>query len=82
MVVHVDLPQIQFQNKIATKKTKWQPKHKIDHNPFNFQARNYKFCMVAIIDLPQKNQNQNGCQNTKLTITHSIFQLNTPDFAW
>ena len=27
-------------------------------------------------------QKQNGCQITKLIITHSIFNLEAPDFAW
>ena len=42
-------------NKMAAKKTRWPPKHKIDHNSVNFQARSSRFCMVVYIDLPQKN---------------------------
>jgi hypothetical protein len=70
-------------------KTKWPPKHKIDHNSVNFQARSSKFCMVVYINIPQKifktkmaAKKQNGRQNTKLIITQSIFKLELRFFAW
>ena len=71
-------------------KTKWLPNPKTDHNTFNYQPRSIRFCMVVHIDLLQIthfgkqncHQKQNGHQITKLIITHSIFKLDAPDFAW
>ena len=68
-------------NKMTTKKTSLPPKHKIDHNSLNFQARSLTFCKKH-----SKNKmaakKQDGRQNTKLIVTHSIFKLGAPDFAW
>ena len=35
-------------------KTRWPPKHKIDHKSFSFQARSTNFCMEVHID-PKQN---------------------------
>ena len=71
-------------------KTKWPPNHKTDHNSLNFQARSSRFCVVLHTDLLKIThfEKQNGCQKqnghqiTKLKITHSIFKIEAPDFAW
>ena len=55
--------------KILTKiwKTKWPPNQKIEHN--------------SLISW-QNFEKQNGRQITKLSITHSFLELQSPDFAW
>ena len=53
MVVYIDLPQ-KNQNQDGRQKTKWQSKHKIDYNLFNFQPRSSRFCIVVYIDIPQE----------------------------
>ena len=66
----------------------------IAHNSVNFQARNSRFCMEVHLDPPHKIIKKNGRQKakwpprnkmaakTKLSITWSIFKLESPDFAW
>ena len=89
MVVDIDLTKTKIQNQDGHQKTKWPPKHKIDHNSVNFQANSSRLCMAVYKDLPQKNvktkmaaKKQNDRQNTKLFISHSIFKLGAPDLAW
>ena len=74
---------------MATKKTKWLPKHKIDHNSVNFQARSSRFCMV-VHNVPLQifiDKKQNGHQKTKwspktkLGISESILKLEAQHFA-
>jgi len=48
-------------------KTKWPPNHKIEHN--------------SLISW-QNFEKQNGRQITKLSITRSFLELQSPDFAW
>ena len=48
-------------------KTKWPPNYKIEHN--------------SLISW-QNFEKQNGRQITKLSITRSFFDLQSPDFAW
>ena len=82
MVVHIGMLQKKLQ------KQNGHQKYEIDDYSLNFEVRSPKFCMVVHIHLLQKNQNQNdhqklnGCQNTKLIKTHSIFELGAPDYAW
>ena len=73
-------------------KTKWPPNHKIEHNSLVSWATESIFCMEVRMDSPNKfwkffeiqngRQKQNGCQISKLSITRSFLELQSPDFAW